>query len=327
MESFVQNRNRAMSGNLSMTLPAIGPMEFYAKLHETTLELMRDGQGIFASYDVSGCACATFGEGRFQLIVADESSPMGCTLLCFSAPSAENARRWKGAIEFNVIGGQAQVIADEGKRLLVVDVNCDQKKTLGKIAKDDVTTVYFDSSTQDFAGVLAKIHGAGTGFASASLANHGASGPHPHSEGSEWKLASDTTVDLKAAHLEQDIEHKTGHLYELALALSAAVKQGGHIDLLACNLASDCPALVPALENAFEADFSASLNITGNFPLPPRSPFTMNVSDLLCHREQATVKMVPTGSWKLMALMLLSCTSKQALRMSMERRWALFHSK
>ena len=78
MESFVQNRNRnrAMSGNLSMTLPAIGPMEFYAKLHETTLELMRDGQGIFASYDVSGCACATFGEGRFQLIVADESSPM-----------------------------------------------------------------------------------------------------------------------------------------------------------------------------------------------------------------------------------------------------------
>jgi len=50
----------------------------------------------------------------------------------------------------------------------------------------------------------------------------------------------------------------------LAAALSKTRAGKAHIDLLACNLATTCKGLVPALEKMYGIDFRASTDETGN---------------------------------------------------------------
>lgn len=90
-----------------------------------------------------------------------------------------------------------------------------------------------------------------------ALANHGSE---------HWKIAKDLTISLKPTATVAAIMQGQ-ELF--SLLVSVVKKNGGRIDLLACNLLSYDPFLVLGLEEFYEGvDFAASSNRTGNTTLP-----------------------------------------------------------
>ena len=87
----------------------------------------------------------------------------------------------------------------------------------------------------------------GAPFLSVAIAQHGAD-----AEG-QWEWTTDLTINQLAPVVEV-----------LAAALSKNKAGKAHIDLLACNLATTCKGLVPALEKMYGIDFRASTDETGN---------------------------------------------------------------
>jgi len=145
-------------------------------------------------------------------------------------------------------------------RLLLVDKQVDAQDVLPHAALGCVHVVKYDAHSTTLAELVALIreaHRQNTApFLSMAIAQHGAD------EHGQWAWTSDLTVDLKNMH--GAIDQLAPIVEVLAAALSKTTAGKAHIDLLACNLATTCKGLIPALEKMYGIDFRASTDETGN---------------------------------------------------------------
>jgi len=145
-------------------------------------------------------------------------------------------------------------------RLLLVDRQVDAQDVLPNAALGCVHVVKYDAHSTTLAQLVGLIREAhrqnGAPFLSMAIAQHGAD-----AEG-QWEWTTDLTVNLKSMH--GAIDQLAPVVEVLAAALSKTKAGKAHIDLLACNLATTCKGLVPALEKMYGIDFRASTDETGN---------------------------------------------------------------
>ena len=145
-------------------------------------------------------------------------------------------------------------------RLLLVDKQVDAQGVLPNAALGCVHVVKYDAHSTTLAELVGLIREAhrqnGAPFLSMAIAQHGAD-----AEG-QWEWTTDLTVNLKSMH--GAIDQLAPVVEVLAAALSKTKAGKAHIDLLACNLATTCKGLVPALEKMYGIDFRASTDETGN---------------------------------------------------------------
>ena len=145
-------------------------------------------------------------------------------------------------------------------RLLLVDRQVDAQDVLPNAALGCVHVVKYDAKETTLAQLVGLIREAhrqnGAPFLSMAIAQHGAD-----AEG-QWQWTTDLTVNLKSMH--GAIDQLAPVVEVLAAALSKTKAGKAHIDLLACNLATTCKGLVPALEKMYGIDFRASTDETGN---------------------------------------------------------------
>jgi len=145
-------------------------------------------------------------------------------------------------------------------RLLLVDRQVDEQDVLPHAALSSVHVVRYDAHTTTLAELISLVREAhrqnGAPFLSMAVAQHGAD------EHGQWAWTSDLTVDLNNMH--GAIDQLAPVIEVLAAALSKTKPGEAHIDLLACNLATTCKGLVPALEKMYGIDFRASTDETGN---------------------------------------------------------------
>ena len=131
---------------------------------------------------------------------------------------------------------------------------------LPQAALDCVHVVRYDAHCTTLTELISLIREAhrqnGAPFLSIAVAQHGAN------EFGQWEFTSDLTVDL--THMHGAIDQLAPIIETLAAALSKTRAGKAHIDLLACNLATSCRGLVPALERMYGIDFRASTDETGN---------------------------------------------------------------
>jgi hypothetical protein len=99
---------------------------------------------------------------------------------------------------------------------------------------------------------VAKPAAAGSDFASVAFANHG-----PSEEG-VWKISVSESVDVSEP-LDESSDFAS-----LMATMANMITIAGHVDLMACNLASVSPEFIGRLESHFRVDFTASMNATGN---------------------------------------------------------------
>lgn len=204
-------------------------------------------------YNLTGAAVATFGGNcKFQVLMKSPDPARTFGVSEFKAADESERDRWVHAIRYNVAGGETVVQEDTGARLLVIDTAVDSKKVLSTITKKNVTVLEFDSSTEDTTSLIQKLDGVGGTFAAVALANHG-----PNKE-YEWKLTTDTAVDVR-----KKLDMNSSFV-ALMQALVGKAGMGGHVDLLACNLALISPELISELESKMDMEFSASVTATGN---------------------------------------------------------------
>ena len=145
-------------------------------------------------------------------------------------------------------------------RLLLVDKQVDAQDALPNAAIGCVHIIKYDAkaTTRDeLVDLVREAHRQnGAPFLSIAVAQHGAD-----AEG-QWAWTTDLTVNLKSMH--GAIDQLAPIVEVLAAALSKTRAGKAHIDLLACNLATTCKGLVPALEKMYGIDFRASTDETGN---------------------------------------------------------------
>jgi len=145
-------------------------------------------------------------------------------------------------------------------RLLLVDKQVDAEDVLPNAALASVHVVKYDAKATTLAelvGLVREAHRQNTApFLSMAVAQHGAD------ERGQWAWTSDLTVDLTNMH--GAIDQLAPVIEVLAAALSKTKAGKAHIDLLACNLATTCKGLIPALEKMYGIDFRASTDETGN---------------------------------------------------------------
>jgi len=145
-------------------------------------------------------------------------------------------------------------------RLLLVDKQVDAQGVLPNAALGCVHVVKYDAHSTTLAELIGLVREAhrqnGAPFLSMAIAQHGAD-----AEG-QWEWTTDLTVNLKSMH--GAIDQLAPVIEVLAGALSKTKAGKAHIDLLACNLATTCKGLVPALEKMYGIDFRASTDETGN---------------------------------------------------------------
>jgi len=145
-------------------------------------------------------------------------------------------------------------------RLLLVDKQVDKQGVLPHAALNSVHVVTYDAHSTTLAELISLIREAhrqnGAPFLSMAIAQHGAD------SAGQWEWTTDLTVDLKSMH--GAIDQLAPVIEVLAAALSKTKAGKAHIDLLACNLATTCKGLVPALEKMYGIDFRASTDETGN---------------------------------------------------------------
>jgi hypothetical protein len=206
------------------------------------------------SYDITGAAVTTFTSGSkccFQLHVKDPSGPSGSTTLNLNAKDKTDLDRWVHALKFNIDGGEMVLQEDVGTRLLIVDVAVDTNQLLKQLTMDGIQVVYFDSEKDSTSVLRSKLAGVGNGYASVAFANHG-----PTTNGA-WQISADEVVNVLSPEMK-------GPFFSFFAKLTGLIKDGGHIDLLACNLAGVSPDFVSSLESQYGVDVAASSNVTGN---------------------------------------------------------------
>jgi len=145
-------------------------------------------------------------------------------------------------------------------RLLLVDKQVDAQDVLPNAALASVHVVKYDAKATALAELVGLVREAhrqnGAPFLSMAIAQHGAD-----AEG-QWEWTTDLSVNLKSMH--GAIDQLAPVIEVLAAALSKTKAGKAHIDLLACNLATTCKGLIPALEKMYGIDFRASTDETGN---------------------------------------------------------------
>jgi ELWxxDGT repeat protein/VCBS repeat-containing protein len=150
------------------------------------------------------------------------------------------------------------VVDSSGTRVLVISSDVQDAETLAAAAQSNVKVILYDAKTTTLNDLSAKIASALNGQKADSIAfaNHGTQG--------QFSLTGDQTVSLDTLQNNSDLQSFWKNIGD-------NLKDGGRVDLLACNLASSQEGLTLISDlneiindTAHYASVAASTDITGN---------------------------------------------------------------